>query len=369
MATAFHRQTLTNTEGGTDQEQFRVEAIFDRVATTGTVWLGLTVGCAQCHTHKYDPITHQEYYQFFAFFNNADETQTDVPLVGDPLEAWQRDVTQAKEKLARLRPKLEKLRAERSAGVAAWEAELKASPTSPLAFHPMELVSAESQAGAEIKTLSDGSYLVSGQESRGRSADDHDPHGFARGHRAADRNAGSRFAWRRGPGRTEHGNFVLGEFRATSRTDGEFKAEEKVPFDNAEAEYHQNGFEPLSALDGKENTGWAIGEKMGQDHAIRSLPRQPIEDQDITLPAARAEPELWRSAYAGAVSRFRQSPAAIRSEGIPENIRDDPGHRRRAAHDRASDRADRVLRQSQTSKSRSSPARSPSSRSKRPRNP
>ena len=61
LATAFHRQTLTNTEGGTDKEEFRVAAIFDRVITTGTVWLGLTVGCAQCHTHKYDPSTHKAY--------------------------------------------------------------------------------------------------------------------------------------------------------------------------------------------------------------------------------------------------------------------------------------------------------------------
>ncbi|MBW3541704.1 MAG: DUF1549 domain-containing protein, partial [Planctomycetes bacterium] len=57
LATAFHRQTLTNTDGGTDKEQFRVEAVFDRVATTGAVWLGLTIGCAQCHSHKYDQIT------------------------------------------------------------------------------------------------------------------------------------------------------------------------------------------------------------------------------------------------------------------------------------------------------------------------
>src|SRR5262249_2245175 len=61
IATGFHRQTLTNTEGGTDQEQFRNEACFDRVATTATAWLGLTAGCAQCHTHKYDPITQTEY--------------------------------------------------------------------------------------------------------------------------------------------------------------------------------------------------------------------------------------------------------------------------------------------------------------------
>ncbi|HUF60767.1 MAG TPA: PSD1 and planctomycete cytochrome C domain-containing protein [Verrucomicrobiales bacterium] len=70
-ATAFHRNTLINEEGGTDPEQFRVEAVVDRTNTTGAVWLGLTLGCAQCHTHKFDPITQREYYEFFAFFNNS----------------------------------------------------------------------------------------------------------------------------------------------------------------------------------------------------------------------------------------------------------------------------------------------------------
>ncbi len=73
VATGFHRNTLINEEGGADPEQFRVEAVADRVSTTGTVWLGLTIGCAQCHTHKYDPVTQREYYQLFAFFNNQDE--------------------------------------------------------------------------------------------------------------------------------------------------------------------------------------------------------------------------------------------------------------------------------------------------------
>ena len=73
VATGFHRNTQINEEGGIDPEQFRVEAVIDRVNTTGTVWLGLTVGCAQCHNHKFDPISQKDYYQFFAFFNNQDE--------------------------------------------------------------------------------------------------------------------------------------------------------------------------------------------------------------------------------------------------------------------------------------------------------
>ena len=79
IATGFHRNTLINEEGGTDPEQFRVESVVDRVNTTGIVFLGLTVGCAQCHEHKYDPISQREYYQLFAFLNNADEPKLDVP--------------------------------------------------------------------------------------------------------------------------------------------------------------------------------------------------------------------------------------------------------------------------------------------------
>ncbi|MDX1930223.1 MAG: PSD1 and planctomycete cytochrome C domain-containing protein [Pirellulaceae bacterium] len=73
IATGFHRNTTINQEGGIDVEQFRVESVFDRVATTGTVWLGLTIGCAQCHDHKFDPIEQREFYQLFAFMNNQDE--------------------------------------------------------------------------------------------------------------------------------------------------------------------------------------------------------------------------------------------------------------------------------------------------------
>ncbi|HRQ72669.1 MAG TPA: PSD1 and planctomycete cytochrome C domain-containing protein [Phycisphaerales bacterium] len=71
VATAFHRNTMTNDEGGTDDEEFRVAAVVDRVNTTMQVFMGLTMACAQCHTHKYDPITHTDYYRVFAVFNTT----------------------------------------------------------------------------------------------------------------------------------------------------------------------------------------------------------------------------------------------------------------------------------------------------------
>jgi mono/diheme cytochrome c family protein len=92
IATGFHRNTMINQEGGVDQEQFRVEALVDRVGTTGTVFLGLTIGCARCHDHKYDPISQREFYQLFAFLNNADEPDLEIAT---PEELKKRDAIRA----------------------------------------------------------------------------------------------------------------------------------------------------------------------------------------------------------------------------------------------------------------------------------
>ena len=86
IATGFHRNTQINQEGGIDPEQFRMESIFDRVATTGTAFLGLTVGCAQCHDHKFDPISQKEYYELFSFFNNQDEPNIPAPTHQESLK-------------------------------------------------------------------------------------------------------------------------------------------------------------------------------------------------------------------------------------------------------------------------------------------
>ncbi len=77
VATAFHRNTQTNTEGGTDDEEFRVASVIDRINTTWTVWQATTFGCVQCHSHPFDPFHHEEYYKFMAFFNNTEDHDLD----------------------------------------------------------------------------------------------------------------------------------------------------------------------------------------------------------------------------------------------------------------------------------------------------
>jgi hypothetical protein len=83
IATAFHRNTLTNDEGGTDNEEFRTAAVLDRVNTTWEGMMGTTFACVQCHSHPYDPFRHEEYYRFMAFFNNTrdEDTEAEYPLL------------------------------------------------------------------------------------------------------------------------------------------------------------------------------------------------------------------------------------------------------------------------------------------------
>ena len=88
LATGFLRQTLSNREGGADPVEFRVKQVIDRTSMVGEIWLGLTVGCAQCHDHKYDDISQQEFYEMYAFLNAADEINIDAPLP-DEREAYE----------------------------------------------------------------------------------------------------------------------------------------------------------------------------------------------------------------------------------------------------------------------------------------
>lgn len=101
IATGFHRNTMTNTEGGTDDEEFRAAAVIDRVNTTGEVWLGLTMACAQCHTHKYDPIFHDEYFAFYAFFNQTEDSDRprDIPFIKAPTPKQQAELDQLKKQV------------------------------------------------------------------------------------------------------------------------------------------------------------------------------------------------------------------------------------------------------------------------------
>ena len=128
IATGFHRNTLVNEEGGTDPEQFRVEAVSDRVATTGTVFLGLSVGCAQCHDHKYDPVSQREYYQLFAVFNTCDEPKLEVPTPEQIASNAQAKRDELRQKIKQLDEAFLAKKEQFQQDLDAWEAKIKEQP-------------------------------------------------------------------------------------------------------------------------------------------------------------------------------------------------------------------------------------------------
>ena len=160
VATAFHRNTMTNTEGGTDDEEFRVAAIKDRANVTAQVWMGLTMGCAQCHSHKYDPITQREYYQFYAFFNQTeDNDQPDErPTLPLPTKEQRGKIERLKTEIAGLEEQRKKMTPELEAELAEWEKK-QAEATDWIPLEPIDLVSYQ---GATLSRLPDHSVLASG---------------------------------------------------------------------------------------------------------------------------------------------------------------------------------------------------------------
>lgn len=133
LATAFHRNTQCNTEGGTDDEEFRMAAVLDRVSTTWTTWQAMTFGCVQCHSHPYDPIGHEEFYQFTAFFNNTKDCDQDddyprMKVAGDP--AKREESSRLEIQIRGLREQLNESGVSLSASTSDWQ------PFTPDQFNP-----------------------------------------------------------------------------------------------------------------------------------------------------------------------------------------------------------------------------------------
>ena len=149
IATGFHRNTMLNEEGGIDPLEYRYHALVDRVATTGTVWLGLTTGCAQCHTHKYDPITHTDYFALMACFDGADEPEMAVP--DETVETQRRRI---RDEIARL--ELELIREH----LPAWETFESAVRNGPAAQTPREAVSPEDATAPEDSAAANDAALT-----------------------------------------------------------------------------------------------------------------------------------------------------------------------------------------------------------------
>ncbi|MEK6233677.1 MAG: DUF1549 domain-containing protein, partial [Planctomycetales bacterium] len=219
IATGFHRNTLINTEGGTKADQFRDEQVKDRVDTTGVVWMGLTVGCAKCHNHKFDPVTQREYYQLYAFFNSTADANSETPKLKAPSPEQTAAIAELTKKQAALGNRISS-DAGRDKRQREWEEKIlveakKIDDPKQQADDERWTVlslSGKSLHGSKLVSLEDRSLLVSGKKG---SIDEY--HATARSPLTKIRSVRLEVLTheslpKNGPGRAGNGNFVLSEF-------------------------------------------------------------------------------------------------------------------------------------------------------------
>ena len=299
IATGFHRLTTCNVEAGVDPEENRTNQIIDRVNTTGTVWLGTTLECAQCHSHKYDPFSQREYYQLFDYFNNTplevegngvtyNFTGPKLPLPLTPAQQQQR--AQLQTQIDRWQKTIDECTLALKGQQAAWERNALELQRQAPVWHVLEIDSFASQGGASHQILEDSSILVSGK------SPDVDTYTITA--RTAVR---SITAFRlealthpslpgQGPGRhaKERPNFVLHEFHITTKSPTE-KQPQAVSLRDATADFSQARFGVAQAIDGKPNTAWAIAPQFHKPHTATFLTTTPLEIGPATEIAFRLD--------------------------------------------------------------------------------
>jgi len=271
VAVGFYRNTLTNKEGGVDQEEYRVKATVDRVNTLGSVWLGITLGCAQCHSHKYDPFTQREYYELFAFFNSLQEVDVPAPLpeqmaaYQEALRAYQAARAPLAEALARYD------QAELPSKLEAWERGVDLGRFAR--WSVLKAAEARAASGAELAAEADGSLLVRG------ATPETDVYELVLP--ATGRITGVRLECLpdaslpgKGPGRAANGNFVLCELALRRRA---ASGEAAAAICRVLADFSQDGFAAEGAADGQVQTGWAVAPQMGRQHVAIFELAEPLE--------------------------------------------------------------------------------------------
>lgn len=268
IATAFHRNTMSNDEGGTDDEEFRTIAVKDRVDTTMQVWMGLTAGCAKCHSHKYDPISQPEYYGLYAIFNQTQDADRfdDAPTLEVPTQAQEERRTALNARIAEVKGRLS-------------ESEKADVAKEDLRWRTPAVVELASQNGARLESQPDGSILAAGPSpaedvytltlklAAGR-------HTVLRLQAQADAS--------NGVGRNPRDpNFVLSELEVELGAGTEYR---RLPLANPRADFQQEGWPVTAALDGDTKTGWAVSPRQRESHVALFEFAEPLRlDQEAAL--------------------------------------------------------------------------------------
>jgi hypothetical protein len=273
IATGFHRNTMLNQEAGVDDEEARWETLVDRVNTTATVWLGATIGCAQCHNHKYDPFTQKEYYKLLAFFDNYEYTTYQQPgnegwvvepeiEMPAPEQAAKRAMLQTEIKSLEERHK--SLTPELTAAQAEWERKFTEAQADWVALDPSE-ISADN--GTTLTKLGDRSILAAGA-----NPDTETYNVIAKTN--LQNVTGIRLEAlaheklpRGGPGRDIYGNFILNRIDVEVSPAGSPGETRRLKFTEAIADEHLDAyrgtsaptnFTPANLLEETNEVGWGV---------------------------------------------------------------------------------------------------------------
>ncbi len=292
VASGYNRLLQTTEEGGAQAKEYVAKYAADRVRNVSSVWLGATMGCAECHDHKFDPITQRDFYAMAAFFADVQETAVGRREPGMPVPSAddERELTRQDQVIADRRAALDRDVAAILLSNESWELELLKGPDwSVLTPVEMNVV-----GSSQLKRLDDGSLRSTGTsaatetyvitfESASKEADSAKWNGL-RLEVLADEELPAK-----GPGLAPNGNFVLTEFKvARIGADGKPVA---VKVTHAVADHSQNGHDIGTAIDGKDNSGWALSgwallPQIGQSHEAVFALQQPVGGGDAEKPAA-----------------------------------------------------------------------------------
>ncbi|WP_202921863.1 PSD1 and planctomycete cytochrome C domain-containing protein [Anatilimnocola aggregata] len=278
IASGFNRNHMINFEGGAIADEYLTAYIIDRVNTTSTIYLGLTVGCSQCHDHKYDPITQRDFYQLFAFFNAVPEKGLDgskgnaAPLLKTPTTFQQNELQRIATRMQAIQQELAGDLPAANAEQARWEQTALAKKE--VKWQVAEKAAAKSRGGASVKELDDHSLLFGGANGVTELLEFnfYAPLPKITAIRV-EALADDSFKGK-GPGRSINGNFVLTDVRIEAAAENDTFA--AVGIKAAAADYEQETFPLAKAFDADPKSGWAIHPETGKDHSAVFHLLEPI---------------------------------------------------------------------------------------------
>ncbi|MGE5192500.1 MAG: PSD1 and planctomycete cytochrome C domain-containing protein [Deltaproteobacteria bacterium] len=317
IASGYNRLLMTTREGGAQAKEYMAKYSADRVRNFSSVWLAGTMGCCECHDHKYDPYTTRDFYSMAAFFADIQEIAVgEQPGTKIPTPEQAADLSRIDEQIVPLRTLLNTQTPELDAAQAAWEAELLKKKIDWTVLKPVEAISRQ---GATLKTLDDGTILAAGENPAADAFEVRFAAPFM-GITALRLEVFSDDSLpAKGPGRAANGNFVLSEFTVTI-------ADKPAEWSSVTATHSQKDYAIAGATDGNPQTGWAILPQVGRaNEAVFEAKTDLGNGGDAPLTI------IMQHNYGSAhtIGKFRVSvtgsPRPIRAgsdNGVPKNIID-----------------------------------------------